>query len=1116
MFFIVACVVSSASALTISCTSGQTLFVDTRNGVNCSYASFQVGNDDAKAYSNLWLTAGSFSGPMISLAGNDPGLYPLGNMSVGKTNTAFFYLKAIKVTRSSESYNVVLYQGNPRNGGTPLLTNVIFMTAQACSQNSSAKIDGATVMPNPPVLGGLFDVTLTGNSGTIGGANSVNFTPAVYLSWDAASYRMVSSVIIASGGNVGTYSNTLLVTFPTSKNTIFTNRYTFRAVAVAPSNSISPLFVESGCGGNYNHAPPPAAGMVQSISLASNTAFVVTSASVSQLYTNQAVTFTVTFTNSSPIAITLDAVADTLPSGFSYVEGSSLLDGVPLNDPTISNRLLKWTQPYTVAGTGTGLMTFQAVPVVSGYATNSVVAYSQDTVIDTTCSTIDNMPATTVVRVLLTPIAGNDAVTAQQNTERSVSPPGVLTNDTDANGFSLQVASFVQPSHGSVTVSKNGAFVYMPSTNYNGADAFTYTVTNGNNGSTTAILNVNVLPPAAQTITFPTIVAQLTTNTVRLGATASSGLSVGFAVESGLASISNGSNLTFTGSGTVGIIAVQQGDNAYWSAATPVTNNFMVSKAMAEVLLGNLSGICDGTAKTVSVTTLPTNLTVIVSYDGNAIAPTNAGSYTIIGTISDAGYAGSATNMLVIKKAIPTVTLEVNNSLQTYDGTGKSATVRVTASSVLGAVSGILTGGAASQTNAGTYAVTADFLADDAINYSNLLAQAAGNFVITKSTPDVTSWPTASAITYRQTLASSTLSNGAATVAGSFAFTTPSAMPAAGTALQDVTFMPTDATNYACVTGSVNVTVNLALSTLEIRSLYGIGTLEVGFYTNTMGSVLTNYMANPEAAGCTQYVCKGWSMDGSEPACGVTTQCVMTVTNNAVLTWLWATNYYLNTAAVPNGSITIDSGWQPMGVTTQITAVAALYYHFANWSGDAGGASNILELLMDVPKSVTAKFAANYTSTHPTPEWWMAKHGITTEFDKNSLDDTDHDGLANWQEYVAGTDPTNASSRLVITAIGPALGTNYTETVHFYAATNNVTHLLEDNWVTQRVYQVIGHSVTWPGATGRIYNVEYSTNLFNWFDLDGATNLPGRSPDNTITDLPTLEVKFYRVKVRLP
>jgi hypothetical protein len=65
-----------------------------------------------------------------------------------------------------------------------------------------------------------------------------------------------------------------------------------------------------------------------------------------------------------------------------------------------------------------------------------------------------------------------------------------------------------------------------------------------------------------------------------------------------------------------------------------------------------------------------------------------------------------------------------------------------------------------------------------------------------------------------QTLASSTLSGGAGSTPGTFAFTTPSTAPGAGTPSQGVTFTPTDGTDYNTATGSVSVTVNKATPTI--------------------------------------------------------------------------------------------------------------------------------------------------------------------------------------------------------------------------------------------------------------------------------------------------------------
>ena len=85
------------------------------------------------------------------------------------------------------------------------------------------------------------------------------------------------------------------------------------------------------------------------------------------------------------------------------------------------------------------------------------------------------------------------------------------------------------------------------------------------------------------------------------------------------------------------------------------TNTLVVSKATATVTLGNLLQGYNGTPRTVSVTTAPTNLTVSVTYDGATNEPVNVGSYFVVATISEANYQGGATNTLVI--SCPAITV---------------------------------------------------------------------------------------------------------------------------------------------------------------------------------------------------------------------------------------------------------------------------------------------------------------------------------------------------------------------------------------------------------------------------------------------------------------------------
>jgi len=58
-------------------------------------------------------------------------------------------------------------------------------------------------------------------------------------------------------------------------------------------------------------------------------------------------------------------------------------------------------------------------------------------------------------------------------------------------------------------------------------------------------------------------------------------------------------------------------------------------------------------------------------------------NYTVIGTINDANYQGSATDTLVIGKASSTISLGSLN--QTYDGSAKAATATTTPGGLAGA-----------------------------------------------------------------------------------------------------------------------------------------------------------------------------------------------------------------------------------------------------------------------------------------------------------------------------------------------------------------------------------------------------------------------------------------------
>jgi fibronectin-binding autotransporter adhesin len=289
-----------------------------------------------------------------------------------------------------------------------------------------------------------------------------------------------------------------------------------------------------------------------------------------------------------------------------------------------------------------------------------------------------------------------------------------------------------------------------------------------------------------------------------------------------------------------------------------------------------------------------------------------SGTYSVI-VANGNGYATN-TFTVTVTKATPAVTLAVNNSPAAYNGSPQSAAVIIVSSSTAGGVTNIVTGGAATQTATGTYAVTADFVPSDTANYNSVTGIAVGNFAIAPSAPAFAVSSTKNpdgyndAVSFTATLPSdATGSIVFSTVGGAFNTNSLSAGSASSSSLSNllrgtnvITFAYLGDGNYFGVTNTLNQIVTNHPPTTSAVSY------QRNAAVNSFKIAVTNLLTNTSDA------------DGDT----VTVASVSSTTNNAVIQLRGDYVLYYNTNAVADQfTYTVSDGF---GGTNSATVSLAI------------------------------------------------------------------------------------------------------------------------------------------------------------------------------------------------
>lgn len=162
------------------------------------------------------------------------------------------------------------------------------------------------------------------------------------------------------------------------------------------------------------------------------------------------------------------------------------------------------------------------------------------------------------------------------------------------------------------------------------------------------------------------------------------------------------------------------------------------------------------------------------------------------------------------------------------------------------------------------------------------------------------------------------------------------------------------------------------------------------------------------------------------------------------------------------------------GTTIRVTATPAAYYFFHGWSGDLASSEPEVDVVLLGPTEIKATFEA-LTVTHGVPEWWLAEYGLATT-DAAALEDPDGDGARTWEEYLAGTVPTNAGSVLTLTAQMESGGS---------------------------------FRLSWPSRSGRRYALQAGTPF-----VDAEVDIEPTPPTNSWVQSMGGDCVFYRIMIQ--
>lgn len=162
-------------------------------------------------------------------------------------------------------------------------------------------------------------------------------------------------------------------------------------------------------------------------------------------------------------------------------------DTDPESDSITINTVTQPANGSVVIDSGNTSVTYTPDPNFNGIDSFTYSAVDQFGGLSTNSATVTIV----VSGVNDNPVANTDTASVTQGF--SVQLSNLLTNDTDPEGNTLSITGVTQPANGVSINNGDGTVSYTPDLAFNGTDTFTYSIVDGNGGSSTGLINISVI-----------------------------------------------------------------------------------------------------------------------------------------------------------------------------------------------------------------------------------------------------------------------------------------------------------------------------------------------------------------------------------------------------------------------------------------------------------------------------------------------------------------------------------------------------------------------------------------------------------------------------------------------